>query len=99
MDGLCSGDLADITGGDLRLGILPPLGGEWEPVHRVVTDSQIVRRGDVFWDLPRSRSEPGACLEEAFARGAVGVVTSRPSVEPWAGAFIVHVQDSHRALL
>jgi UDP-N-acetylmuramyl pentapeptide synthase len=99
MDCLCIGDLADITGGDLRLGILPPLGGAWEPVDGMVTDSRTVSRGDVFWDLPRPRLEPGASVEEAFARGALGVVTCKPSVEPWAGAFAIQVRDSHRALV
>jgi UDP-N-acetylmuramyl pentapeptide synthase len=98
MDGLCSGDLADITGGTLRLGTLPPLGGAWEPIRRVVTTSHAVVPGDVYWDLTEPRSELGASVWEAFARGALGVVTAQPTIEPWAGAFVVQVQDSRRAL-
>jgi UDP-N-acetylmuramyl pentapeptide synthase len=99
MDGLCSGDLASITGGRLNLGTLPPLGGEWEPVTRIITDSQMVCRGDVFWDVIASPGEPGSSAEEAFARGAVGVVSSRSTLEPWGGAFVVKVRDAYQALL
>ncbi len=98
MDGLCSGDLADITGGTLRLGTLPPIGGPWEPIRRVVTTNQAIRPGDVYWDLAESRSQQVANACEAFARGAVGVVTPEPATEPWAGSFVVHVPDSRRAL-
>ena len=99
MNGLTSGKLAEIVQGPLTLGTMPPLGGEWEPVRRVVFESATVDRGDVYWDLSNCTSVPGASgvAEEAFARGAVGVVSSR-YIEPWAGAFSIQIADAHHAL-
>jgi hypothetical protein len=99
MNGLTSGKLAEILQGQLTLGTMPPLGGEWEPVHRVVFESSSVERGDVYWDVANHVSSPHATgvVEEAFARGAAGVASCR-YIEPWAGAFSVQLADPHHAL-
>lgn len=97
MSHLCIRDLVEITGGRLQLGALPPLGGELEPLGRVVVDCQQVRPGDVYWPIGRDAGET-AMPEEAFARSALGVVTSGRRVEPWAGKFAIQVDDCHAAL-
>lgn len=96
---LCCGDVADITGGQLQLGVLPPIGGRHEPVLRIGTRSDEVQPGDVFWDLTGDPNIIGGSAEEAFIRGAAGVVTARRGLEPWAGSFAVVVRDARRALL
>ena len=49
MNSVCLRDITDVVGGQLRLGCLPPLDGELQPIHRIVTDSRDVRPGDLFW--------------------------------------------------
>ncbi|MFO0869748.1 MAG: Mur ligase family protein [Pirellulales bacterium] len=97
MPHLCIRDLVEITGGRLRLGDMPPLGGELEPLGRVVVDCGQVQPGDVFWSLEREAGREDL-PEEAFARSALGVVTSGRRVEPWAGKFAIQVDDSRAAL-
>lgn len=96
MNDLCIRDLTDIVGGRLRLGCLPPLGGELEPLGAVVVDCERVAQGDTYWELD---CESGASrADEAFARGALGVVVSGRRVEPWAGTFSLEVDDTRAAL-
>lgn len=97
MSHLCIRDLVEITGGRLQLGALPPLGGELEPLGRVVVDCQQVRPGDVYWPISGEGGET-SLPEEAFARSALGVVTSGRRVEPWAGKFAIQVDDCQAAL-
>jgi UDP-N-acetylmuramoyl-tripeptide--D-alanyl-D-alanine ligase len=94
---LSTGELADIVGGRLRLGSMPPLGGDLEPVGRFAIDSRSVQPGDVFWGLS-TQPDRGNLAEEAFARGALGVVVSGRRVEPWAGRFSIEVDDPKWAL-
>ena len=95
---LCLQDLAEIVGGTVRLGGLPPLDGEWTKVGRIVFDSQRVRRGDVFWEL-RDLGRPGPLsAEHAFLRGASGIITESQVGEPWPGRFCLVVADSVQAL-
>ena len=98
MFNLSIGDLADITNGTLRLGTMPPLAGESEPVRRVVLDSHDARPGDVYWAVTGPSFEGAALAENAFAHGALGVVTSGNRVEPWAGKFVLDVADANLAL-
>ncbi|MFO0902828.1 MAG: Mur ligase family protein [Pirellulales bacterium] len=93
----CIRDLVEITGGRLKLGAMPPIGGELQPLGRVVVDCRQVRPGDVYWSLDRDNPESGL-PEEAFARSALGVVTAGRRVEPWAGKFAIQVEDSRAAL-
>ena len=95
---LCLQDLAEIFGGTVHLGRLPPLDGEWTKVGRIVFDSQRVRRGDVFWEL-RDLGHPGPLsAEHAFLRGASGIITESLVGEPWPGKFCLVVADSVQAL-
>ncbi len=94
MEQLTISDIARISGGAVKLGDLPPLGGELEPVNRIVVDSRDVRHGDLFWAMPGGE----VYAEDAFSRGALGVVTSGRHVEPWAGKFSLLVDDTKWSL-
>lgn len=96
MNHLCIRDLTEIVGGRLRLGCLPPLGGELEPLGPVVVDCSRVKHGDTYWELAETGGPSRA--DEAFARGALGVVVSGRAVEPWAGKFSLEVEDARAAL-
>jgi UDP-N-acetylmuramoyl-tripeptide--D-alanyl-D-alanine ligase len=96
--GLCLRQLAETIGGQLQLGSMPPLGGDLEPVGRVVTDVRHVRPGDVYWALETSSYNVAARAEEAFAQAAAGAVVSGRRLEPWAGTFSLVVEDPPWAL-
>jgi hypothetical protein len=87
-------DLVQLTGGQLRLASMPHLEGAWLQVPRIVLDSRLVERGDLFW-----RVEPQACdTQLAFFRGAIGLVTDGRQVEPWPGTFCLQVRDAVASL-
>jgi hypothetical protein len=87
-------DLVRFTAGQLRLAAMPHVDGAWVQVPRIVLDSRLVERGDLFW-----RVEPQDCdTQLAFLRGAIGIVTDGRQVEPWPGTFCLHVADSVAAL-
>lgn len=94
---MCVRDLAETVRGRLSLGIMPPIGGELEPVKRIVADVDEVQRGDVFLELGSREAEQWRWAEQAFARGALGVVAER-HVEPWAGKFTIEVDDAIDAM-
>jgi UDP-N-acetylmuramoyl-tripeptide--D-alanyl-D-alanine ligase len=93
------GELRDILGGQLRLGSMPPRDGELTPLGRIVTDSRHVSAGDVFWGLRGERTDGAHYAEEAYTRGAIGVVTSGRWVAPWAGRWSLEVADANAALI
>lgn len=68
-----------------------------EPVGRVAVDSRRVEAGDVFWGLCGHRCDGSDFAGEAFARGAAGVVVTRPVATP-EGRWALVVDDSLRAL-
>ena len=87
-------DLVQITAGQLRLAAMPPLEGAWVQVPRIVLDSRLIERGDLFWQV-----EPQDCDSQlAFLRGAVGVVTDGREVEPWPGTFCLQVANAIESL-
>jgi len=94
---LCVGQLAQTIGGDLKLGTMPPLGGTHEPVGPITTDTNGITEASLFWACTSSNLGRGAAAEEAFSRGALGVVTDR-HIEPWAGRFAIQVDNPNRAL-
>jgi len=98
MISLCIQELAEITGGHLQLGMMPPLGGEMEPIGRIVTNACDVQPGDVYWAMETAEHDAASRAEVAFARGALGAVAAGRHIEPWAGKFSVVVQDASRAL-
>jgi UDP-N-acetylmuramyl pentapeptide synthase len=91
---LCIRELTEIVGGRLMLGSMPPLGGEQEPLGRLVSDDQLVRGGDVVFVGAGT-----SCVADLlYAQGALGVVVGGRHVEPWAGRFSLRVDDVPRAL-
>jgi hypothetical protein len=87
-------DLVQFTGGHLRLAAMPHVDGAWVQVPRIVFDSQLVERGDLFWQV-----DPHDCdTQLAYLRGAIGVVTDGRQVEPWPGTFCLLVTDAVRSL-
>jgi len=87
-------DLVQFTAGELRLAAMPPLEGGPVLVPRIVLDSRLVERGDLFWQV-----QPQDCdTQLAFLRGAIGIVTDGRPVEPWPGTFCLQVADSLDAL-
>jgi len=98
MSGLSIRDLHEAVGGKLSLATLPPLSGSSEPIGRLVTRVEDVRPGDVYWDVAQVRATGAANAEEAFFRGAQGVVASGPHAEPWAGRFSLEIADPCEAM-
>jgi len=98
MNNLTIGELANLVGGKLQLGSLPPLGGVSEPVRRIVVSDAEAKTGDVFWGLQRPQYDGRMFAEQAFSQGALGAVVSGRQLEPWAGAFGIEVSDSDWAL-
>jgi UDP-N-acetylmuramoyl-tripeptide--D-alanyl-D-alanine ligase len=68
-----------------------------EPVGPVVIDSRQVESGDVFWGLTGDRCDGSGFANEAFGRGAAGVVVNTP-VETPEGRWALIVDDTLRAL-
>ena len=92
--------IAELVGGQLRFGPLPPLDGQSETVQRILPSCQRVRQRDVvLWcgQSGNKHAEAECFLEEAFLRGALGVIAMR-SVAPLAGCFCLRVADPHVAL-
>jgi UDP-N-acetylmuramoyl-tripeptide--D-alanyl-D-alanine ligase len=95
---LTIGELHELLGGTLRMGAMPPCDGDAALVGRVAIDSRTIEAGDVFWGFRGPRFDGANFAEEAFVRGASGVVVSGRRVEPWAGRWSLEVNDSFEAL-
>lgn len=95
---LCLGQLQDVVGGELNVGNLPPREQDLVPIRRIVTDSRRVEQGDLFLAIRGPHHDGADYAQEAFARGAVGVLVANRQVEPWAGAFSLQVPDTMLAL-
>src|SRR6478735_1646161 len=91
---LCLQDLVELTGGELKLAVMPPLEGELTPIERIMLKPDSIESGDLFWCLAAERCD----IELAFLRGAAGVVCSNWTVEPWPGRFVLVVDDTIAAL-
>src|SRR6478736_1003809 len=91
---LCLQDLVELTGGELKLAVMPPLAGELTPIERIMLRPDSVETGDLFWCLAADRCD----IELAFLRGAIGIVCSNWTVEPWPGRFVLVVDDTIAAL-
>jgi len=95
---LCLEEIATIIGGELRLGSMPPLGGDCEPVDRVVFDAHQAGPRDVFWEFPATNGSHRPRAEQAFSNGALAAVVARGGVEPWAGRSVIEVSDARQSL-
>ena len=94
---ICIAQLAELVDGRLRLASMPPLGGGYEPTGRIVIDSNMVSPGYLYWALDGCGHNGSSYTQQAFARGAQGVVVAGRNVEPWAGKFCIEVADSNRS--
>lgn len=83
-------DLADRLGGKLRLADLPPLGGEFEPVGRCCFEFMRLQKGDLYCSF---HEEDSVLSVEAFHCGAVGVLTANQNVQPWAGGYVIEINN------
>jgi len=92
---LTIGELCGILGGRLRSGAD---GARPACVGPVVTDSRQVEPGDVFWALVGPRHHGGDYCDEAFARGAAGVVVAGRDVHPPRDRWVLEVADAGEAL-
>ncbi|HVX12647.1 MAG TPA: UDP-N-acetylmuramoyl-tripeptide--D-alanyl-D-alanine ligase [Pirellulales bacterium] len=90
-------ELQRLTGGRwLGVERLPRQPGA--PLARVVIDSREVVPGDVFWALPGKRANGSEFAGDAFARGAIGMVSESSLVSPPAGCWALAVDDAQQAL-
>lgn len=90
------GQLSDVVGGRL----LPEAAAcesATVEVGPIVIDSRRARPGDVFWALRGPNHDGTDFVDEAFRRGAAGVVAGRAVHVP-EGCWAVQVEDSQRAL-
>jgi UDP-N-acetylmuramyl pentapeptide synthase len=78
---------------------MPPRDGVLTAIGQIVTDSRLVKAGDVFWGLKGPMHDGSHFADEALARGASGVVTAGRWMAPWAGGWSLQVDDSEAALL
>ncbi|MDX1946044.1 MAG: hypothetical protein SFU86_11655 [Pirellulaceae bacterium] len=96
---LCLIDLAELTGGRLHFGPLPPRDGEWTIIRQIAFDSRRVEPGDVFWRLTGYPVQTLCGPQHALFRGALGVVAANSLPAPWPGSFCLEVDDEIEALL
>jgi UDP-N-acetylmuramyl pentapeptide synthase len=91
-------DLADITHGQIHLGRMPPLAGQWAAIERIVFESRLVEPGDLFWRLPVATFQLPGSAQHALLRGAAGLVVGAGEVAAWPGTFCLEVDDPVSAL-
>jgi UDP-N-acetylmuramoyl-tripeptide--D-alanyl-D-alanine ligase len=89
--------LHEIVGGRLRTATLAPRHGDAALVHKIVTDSRQVEKGNVFWGLAGTRCDGATFVEDAFSRGAAGAVVGK-YVQPRPGCWSLQVDDALQAL-
>ena len=68
------------------------------PLGQVVTDTRVVRAGDVFVALIGERFDAHDFLREAVTRGAAAVVISDPARAIGLGVPVLVVEETTRAL-
>jgi hypothetical protein len=95
---LCIAELSEIIEGSVTLGAMPPLAGLFEPIGRIVVDVREVRNRDVLWTFEPQAQHACWQADDAFSRGALGIVVAGRKIEPWAGKFCASVRDSIAAL-
>jgi UDP-N-acetylmuramoyl-tripeptide--D-alanyl-D-alanine ligase len=90
---LSADDLARLTGGRL-------LARSARPIRGAAVDSRLVRAGELFVALAGERTDGHAFIGEAIARGAAGVLVTRPVPDPpgLGDVTIVRVADGVAAL-
>src|SRR5271163_395583 len=91
-------NLHEIVGGRLRLATLEPRDGEATKIGRIVTDSRSLAPGDVFWGLSGPNYDGAQFAEQAFERGAAGVVVAGRYIKPWPSRWSMEVDGGEEAL-
>ncbi|HEY2415546.1 MAG TPA: hypothetical protein VGI40_25110, partial [Pirellulaceae bacterium] len=86
--------LAEWTGGEIKFASMPPLAGDLTPISRILLKPTAIESGDLFWCLAANRCDG----ELAFFRGAIGVVCTDRTANPWPGRFVLLVTDPVAAL-
>ncbi len=95
---LTLGQLQEVVGGDVIVGDMPPREQDLVNIPRITTDSRRVEQGDLFWAIRGENHDGTNFADEAFARGAAGVLVADRHIEPWAGCFTLQVPDTMLAL-
>ena len=90
---LTADDLAGLTGGRL-------LARSDRPMRGAAVDSRRVEPGQVFVALPGERDDGHAFIADAVARGAAGLIVTRPVPDPASlgDVTVVRVADGISAL-
>jgi UDP-N-acetylmuramoyl-tripeptide--D-alanyl-D-alanine ligase len=90
---LSSDDLVRLTGGRL-------LARSARPIRGAAVDSRLVRPGELFVALPGEQTDGHEFIGEAIARGAAGLLVTRPVPDPAAlgDLTVVRVADGVAAL-
>jgi hypothetical protein len=95
----CIAELGEMVDGRVHLAVMPPLAGMFEPIGQIVCDRRDVRPRDVLCAFTARDGRDELCyVDEAFSRGALGVILAGRRIEPWAGKFCVTVPDLAVAL-
>ncbi len=96
----CIQTLDRIMHGQLRFGSMPPLGGQYEPIGRLIPVGVPIRKNDVVIDCHiddwRSNT-PEFCAADAYLRGALGVISPR-AVTTWDGCFSIQIDAGPAAI-
>ncbi len=96
----CIQTLDRILNGHLRFGSMPPLGGQYEPIGRLIPVGIPVKKNDVVIDCHAGNWQSQAaefCPADAYLRGALGVISPRP-VATWDGCFSIQTDTSQFAI-
>ena len=94
------GGTLHVPAGALAIAFGSEQAGTCKPARmgRVVIDSRAVEAGDVFWALPGSRTNGARFADEAYRRGAAGVVAASTISPIPHGRWALSVDDARAAL-
>ncbi len=91
-------ELERLTGGRRLDAASLPRQSAGAALGRVRIDSREIEPGDVFWALPGRNAAGSDFANDAYQRGAIGVVSQSAAVSPPAGRWALAVEDAQRAL-
>lgn len=89
-------DLHRAIGGKLASSLMSHH-AQHSPLGIVRIDSRQIEPNDVFWALPGKNCHGAEFIDDAYARGAAGVVADRPVQTP-AGCWSIAVTDARESL-
>jgi len=97
MDNMSIRQLAKSLGSSPCFGPMPPVGGDAEPIRRIVTRTEDVGPRDVLLGISQQSGAKNEFWEEAYSRGALGVIAER-RLAPWPGCFAIQVDSVNQVL-